>query len=85
MEEELAGLAGSTYETGYRRTRTLLGPVMPFMVGPEAVAKVIGEALTSGSPRARYLVGMDARGIAAAQSLVPTWVRDRITRILTGL
>lgn len=85
MEEELADRAGSTYETGYRRTRTLLRPVMPFMVGPEAVAKVIGEALTSGSPRARYLVGMDARGVAAAQSLVPTWVRDRITRILTGL
>jgi len=31
----------------------------------------------------RYLVGRDAQGIAAAQSLVPTVVRDRMARIVT--
>ena len=85
MEEELAGRADSSYETGYRRIRTLLAPFMPLMVGPEAVAKVIGEALTAGSPRARYRVGLDAQVVAATQCLVPTWVKDRISRILTGL
>ena len=85
MEEELAGRAGSIYETEYRRVRTLLAPFMPLMVRPEAVAKVIGDALTAGSPRARYLVGLDAQAMAATQFLVPTWVRDRISRILTGL
>ena len=85
MEEELAQRAGSTYETEYRRVLTLLAPCMAFMVGPEAVATVIGEALIAGSPRARYLVGLDAQGVVATQSLVPTWVRDRVTRLLTGL
>lgn len=85
MEEDLARRAGSTYETEYRRVLALLAPCRALMVEPEAVARVIGEALTAGSPRARYLVGLDAQGVAAAQSLVPTWVRDRVTRLLTGL
>jgi len=85
MEAELALRAGSTYATEYHRINSLLAPYKAFMVGPDRVAEVIGHALTAGSPRARYLVGLDARGVAATQSLVPTWVRDRVTRILTGL
>jgi len=52
---------------------------------PEGVAKVIGKAFTIGSPRARYLVGRDAHAIAATQPLIPTELRDRITRLVTGL
>jgi len=85
MEEELAGRAGSPYESEYRRMRSLLAPFMPLMVDPDAVARVIGDALGAAAPRARYLVGLDAQGIAAAQSLIPTWVKDRISRVLTGL
>jgi NAD(P)-dependent dehydrogenase (short-subunit alcohol dehydrogenase family) len=85
MEAELALRAGSTYATEYRRIKSLLAPCMAFMVGPDRVAEVIGRALSAGSPRARYLVGLDARGVAATQSLVPTWVRDRVTRLVTGL
>jgi NAD(P)-dependent dehydrogenase (short-subunit alcohol dehydrogenase family) len=85
MEAELALRAGSTYAVEYRRISSLLAPFMAFMVEPDAVAEVIGRALSAGSPRARYLVGLDARGVAAAQSLVPTWVRDRVTRLVTGL
>lgn len=85
MELDLAGRADSSYETEYRRVLTLLAPYMAFMVGPDTVARAIGKALTASAPRARYLVGRDAQGIAATRSLVPTGVRDRIARVLSGL
>ncbi len=85
MEADVARRAGSSYESEYRRVLTLLKPYTAVMAGPEAVAKVIGKALTAGAPRARYLVGWDAQGVVAAQSLVPTAVKDRIARILAGL
>jgi len=85
MKGELDRRAGSRYATEYRRVLTLLKPYMVLMVGPEAVANVIGKALTAHSPSARYIVGRDARGFAAAQCLVPTRARDRVTRLLTGL
>ena len=85
MEADVARRAGSSYESEYRRVLTLLKPYLAVMAGPEAVAKVIGKALTAGRPRARYLVGWDAQGVVAAQSLAPTAVKDRIARILSGL
>jgi NAD(P)-dependent dehydrogenase (short-subunit alcohol dehydrogenase family) len=85
MEAGMARRTGSRYESQYHRVRTLLRPYMAVMSRPEVVAKVIGNALCVGSPRARYLVGRDAQGIAAIQALVPTEVRDRIARLFTGL
>jgi NAD(P)-dependent dehydrogenase (short-subunit alcohol dehydrogenase family) len=85
MEAHLASRSGSRYESHYRRVRSLAHPYMAVMSRPEAVARVIGKALCVGSLRARYLVGRDAQGIAAAQALVPTEVRDRIARLFTGL
>lgn len=83
--DSVATRSGSAYDSSYRRMRALLQPFMTLMGEPEGVAKVIGKALTANSPRARYLVGSDARAIAAAQPLVPTEIRDRITRLLIGL
>jgi NAD(P)-dependent dehydrogenase (short-subunit alcohol dehydrogenase family) len=85
MKADLARRAGSGYETEYRRVLTLLAPYRAFMTEPETVARVIGKALTARSPQARYLVGRDAQSVAATQSLIPTALRDRISRLLTGL
>jgi len=85
MESDVARRTGSAYEGQYRRAVTLLSSYKALMAGPDTVARAIGKALTAASPRARYLVGWDAQGIAAAQNLVPTGVRDRITRLLMGL
>ncbi|HXQ61674.1 MAG TPA: SDR family NAD(P)-dependent oxidoreductase [Acidimicrobiales bacterium] len=85
MEADLARRAGSRYDVQYRRVRTLVAPYRFFMSRPELVAKAIGRALSVGTPRARYVVGRDAQGIVAAQPFVPTAVRDRVTRLLTGL
>jgi NAD(P)-dependent dehydrogenase (short-subunit alcohol dehydrogenase family) len=45
---------------------------------PRAVAEVIGRALTTGRPRARYLVGRDARARAPLAALLPDRLMDRL-------
>jgi NAD(P)-dependent dehydrogenase (short-subunit alcohol dehydrogenase family) len=52
---------------------------------PRAVAEAIATALTARRPRARYLVGSDAKQRAVAAKLVPARVMDRmIGRALGG-
>jgi NAD(P)-dependent dehydrogenase (short-subunit alcohol dehydrogenase family) len=85
MEAAMACRTGSRYESQYRRVRTLLRPHVAAMSRPEVVARVIGNALCVGSPRARYLVGRAAQGIAAIRALGPAEMRDRIARLFTGL
>jgi NAD(P)-dependent dehydrogenase (short-subunit alcohol dehydrogenase family) len=85
FDEDIARHAGSPYEPGYRRVRQFLEPFKMLMGSPDDAAQVIGRALTAGSPRARYLVGRDAQAIAAAQTLFPTAIRDRVTRLVIGL
>jgi NAD(P)-dependent dehydrogenase (short-subunit alcohol dehydrogenase family) len=45
---------------------------------PSAVAEVIGQALTSNRPRARYLVGSDAKVRARMSKVLPDRVMDRM-------
>ena len=45
---------------------------------PEHVAEVVSHALTSRHPRARYLIGRDARIRMLLQWLLPTAMRDRL-------
>jgi NAD(P)-dependent dehydrogenase (short-subunit alcohol dehydrogenase family) len=47
-------------------------------IPPEKVAKAISHALESNRPRARYLVGLDAKLQARLKPLIPTSVFDRI-------
>jgi NAD(P)-dependent dehydrogenase (short-subunit alcohol dehydrogenase family) len=54
-------------------------------IEPREVAETIGAALTSPRPRARYLVGRDAKLRGAAEKLLPARVVDRvIARALSG-
>ena len=85
FDEDVARHAGSSYEAAYERTRLLLRLFEGVMGNPRGVAKAIGKALVASSPRARYLVGTDALAIAAAQPLIPTEIRDRVTRLVAGL
>jgi NAD(P)-dependent dehydrogenase (short-subunit alcohol dehydrogenase family) len=78
---EIAKRAGSRYGAAYDRTELGTRLTMPLMGHPRGVAKVIGQALTARSPRARYLVGLDAQAIAMWQAVVPTEVRDRLYRL----
>jgi len=85
FEDDIRHRRESDYGVSYQRVHALLGAFSRFMGEPEGVARAVGKALTARSPRARYLVGHDAQVIAAAQPLIPTELRDRITRLVTGL
>ena len=84
-ERDVEEHAGSRYEAAYRRTLAITKLTSPLMGDPSRVARVIGRALTVRRPRARYLVGPDARSFALAQALTPTALKDRVTRLTMGL
>jgi len=69
--EDLYGKAVEGYRKAIRETAERGIP-------PERVAKAIEHALTSGRPRARYLVGLEAKVTARAKPLIPTRIFDRI-------
>jgi NAD(P)-dependent dehydrogenase (short-subunit alcohol dehydrogenase family) len=52
---------------------------------PDRVARVVERALTARRPRARYVVGADARGMILAQAVLPTRAFDFIVRRAMGL
>jgi NAD(P)-dependent dehydrogenase (short-subunit alcohol dehydrogenase family) len=83
--EDLSGREDSPYRTAYERSLTGIRLARPFMGDPKRVAKAIASAIGSRFPRPRYLVGYDAMSMAAMQRVVPTMLRDRITRLALGL
>ena len=54
-------------------------------IDPDDVAKRVEHALTASRPKARYLVGRDARLQAFIQRWAPTRLRDRLIRREMGL
>jgi len=54
-------------------------------ISPERVAATIERALTVRRPRARYLLGRDARGLVLAHALLPTGAFDRVVRRVLGI
>ena len=84
-QREIAKRAGSRYDPAYRRILTNTKLSQPFMGDPVRCAKVVGGALTTRWPRARYLVGYDAQALALWSSLTPTQVKDRIIRAFMSL
>src|SRR5215469_1940133 len=83
--DEASGAAerreGSRYGEAYRRIASGVRMTQPLMGDPSAVARTIAGAMTSRSPRPRYLVGYDARAIAFWEGVLPTEVKDRLARI----
>jgi NAD(P)-dependent dehydrogenase (short-subunit alcohol dehydrogenase family) len=53
-------------------------------VPPERVARVVDEALTAHRPRARYVVGVGPKVMLGVTTLLPTSLRDRLLRAITG-
>jgi NAD(P)-dependent dehydrogenase (short-subunit alcohol dehydrogenase family) len=77
--ERLYGRLIAAVRTGTQRIARETG------IEPSEVAEVIGTALTSSRPRARYLVGSDAKQRAVMAKLLPARVMDRlIIRALGG-
>jgi NAD(P)-dependent dehydrogenase (short-subunit alcohol dehydrogenase family) len=83
--EAVARHAASRYASAYDRELLLTRLSQPIMGDPSRVAKVIGRALTTRFPRARYLVGYDAQALAVVDRFTPTTVKDLVTRFTMGL
>jgi NAD(P)-dependent dehydrogenase (short-subunit alcohol dehydrogenase family) len=84
-QEAVARHAGSRFGAAYEREVRLTRLAQPLMGDPARVAKVIGRALTTRLPRARYLVGYDAQALAVMERVTPTTMKDLATRIGLGL
>jgi NAD(P)-dependent dehydrogenase (short-subunit alcohol dehydrogenase family) len=76
---------GSRYVDAYKRSLQGQRLLEPIMGNPGQCAKVIASALTTRMPRARYLVGLDAQAMNLADSLTPTFLKDRFIRLGLGL
>lgn len=85
LQRDLAKRQGSDYERAYERLGTLQQLWSGLMGDPSTCARTISRALTTPIPRARYLVGVDARLLSVASDLAPTVVKDRIMRLAQGL
>lgn len=85
LERDLAKRTGSRYASAYERTGSIQHLWSGLMGDPASCAKVIARAIETPTPRSRYLVGADARLLAAASDITPTAVMDRIMRLAQGL
>ncbi|MCA9503927.1 MAG: SDR family NAD(P)-dependent oxidoreductase [Spirochaetaceae bacterium] len=52
---------------------------------PIEVARVVARAIEVEHPEPRYLVGVDAKILARLAPIVPSWLSDRVTRLVQGL
>lgn len=84
-EKALASRAGSRYGKAHARAARGTNAAQFLMGHPSKVAKVIGSAVSSKRPHTRYLVGYDARMLAAMNLVTPTVVKDRVSRLTLGL
>jgi NAD(P)-dependent dehydrogenase (short-subunit alcohol dehydrogenase family) len=75
----------SEYFAAYRRVEEGIKLSQRLMGDPIEVARLISSVMTAKQPKARYLVGFDARAIDIYSKLLPTEVRDRLARLTLGL
>jgi NAD(P)-dependent dehydrogenase (short-subunit alcohol dehydrogenase family) len=75
MPDEAGRLYGKLIDALRRRTVKIAEEQG---IEPRAVAEAIGTAMTAKRPRARYLVGRDARLRAPAAAVLPDRVMDRL-------
>jgi NAD(P)-dependent dehydrogenase (short-subunit alcohol dehydrogenase family) len=80
-----ARFRGHGYDTAYDRFRLQLGMARLMSISPEKAARAIRRTLQVRSPRARYLLGTDAKMMGVTTPFMPTRVRDIASRIGYGL
>jgi len=73
------------YGRAIERYREVVRQTAERGIPPEKVARVVEHALDSRRPRARYLVGIDAKVQARLRPLIPTPLFDRIVARAMGL
>lgn len=66
------------YQPIVAAVRKVVGEASKRAISPDAVAKVVEEALTAPSPKPRYLVGIDAKLRSLMVKLLPDRISDRM-------
>lgn len=70
------------YRQRMEKTRDTIQRGLKYAAPPQIVADVIGRALTVKHPRARYLVGLDARLMVSWMRYLPAGLRDRLLSVV---
>ena len=73
------------YAQPLSRMQEVMAAAAARAIPPEVVARVVAEALTVARPRARYLVGKDARLRAMLKWILPDRAQDRLLAWFLGL
>jgi NAD(P)-dependent dehydrogenase (short-subunit alcohol dehydrogenase family) len=81
---ERAPATGELYEKQVAAVRRVSRKLGERGIAPDRVASAIEHALSSDRPRARYLVGLDAKLQARAKVVIPTRIWDRIVARMIG-
>jgi NAD(P)-dependent dehydrogenase (short-subunit alcohol dehydrogenase family) len=86
LESGIARLEGngSLHADAYHRSVRIARLAQAVMGSPEQCGKVVAGAVAARSPRARYLVGLDAQAMTLSSRLTPTAVQDRVLRLTFG-
>jgi NAD(P)-dependent dehydrogenase (short-subunit alcohol dehydrogenase family) len=75
----------SPYRKAYARMQATADAISSLAPPPDLVARTIVAAVESRRPLKRYLVGVDALTIAAANPLMPRIVTDTLARVIADL
>jgi NAD(P)-dependent dehydrogenase (short-subunit alcohol dehydrogenase family) len=87
-EEVVAGLppeGRELYGPAIPKALALANRLAEHAIPADRVAKVVERALTTRRPRARYVVGADARALIAMHRILPARVMDAIEARLIGI
>ncbi len=82
---EREAVEASPYRSAYHRMQQTAGLISSMAPPPDQVARTIVSAVESPRPRTRYLVGIDALAIAAANPLLPRAITDQVLRLVADL
>ncbi len=85
LEQRLGPEAMQRYGALYAAVRKLIDRQDRTGISPARVAKIIERALFTANPRARYLVGPDAKAIGAVSRVLPDRAKDAVFRRASGL
>jgi NAD(P)-dependent dehydrogenase (short-subunit alcohol dehydrogenase family) len=78
LERDLSPEAHALYGETIGAVRTFIADAEKRAIPADRVAKAVAHALTAKRPKTRYLVGTDARMQAAAATVLPDRVMDRL-------
>ena len=84
IESDLPAEVAARYRKELDGARKASDRAARHAIPADKVAAVVGHALTARRPRARYVVGADARGQALIERL-PAAARDRLLRLAFGI